>query len=171
MAQEKSSRSLMFTLIEVFCSTAPVCSATFMNRLLNSSSSTGSGRPLPAGTRRGERLGAAQDHVVQRGDLGGPAGFDDGGGVGLAHQRRPGDAVAREQRRALEHRRLDLGAAGEHADAIDHFGCAGFAGGQRRLARRRCRAGGLGGNRLDHHRPLRRREAEPGAVRGGEVRQ
>ena len=56
----------MFTLIEVFCSTAPVCSATFMNRLLNSSSSTGSGRSLPAGTRVGSGLGAAQDHVVER---------------------------------------------------------------------------------------------------------
>ena len=66
MAQEKSSRSLMFTLIEVFCSTAPVCSATFMNRLLNSSSSTGSGRSLPAATRVGSGVGAAQDHVVQR---------------------------------------------------------------------------------------------------------
>ena len=102
MAQEKSSRSLMFTLIEVFCSTAPVCSATFMNRLLNSSSSTGSGRSLPAGTRAGQGLGAAQDHVVQRGDLGGPAGFDDGGGVGLADQGRAGDAVAGEQGGAFE---------------------------------------------------------------------
>ena len=53
MAQEKSSRSLMLTDSEVFCSTAPVCSATLMNRLLNSSSSTGSGFSLPAGTRSG----------------------------------------------------------------------------------------------------------------------
>ncbi len=54
MAQEKSSRSLMLTLMDVFCSTAPVCSATFMNRLLNSSSNTGSGRPLPAAVRAGK---------------------------------------------------------------------------------------------------------------------
>ena len=99
IAQEKSSRSLMLTLIDVFCSTAPVCSATFMNRLLNSSSSTGSGRPLPAGTRVAQRLGAAQDHVVERGDLGGPAGLDHRGRVRLADQRRAGDAVAGQQLR------------------------------------------------------------------------
>ena len=42
-AQEKSSRSLMLTLVEVLRSTVPICSATAMNMLLNSSSRTGSG--------------------------------------------------------------------------------------------------------------------------------
>ena len=41
-AQEKSSRSLMFTEYDVLRSTTPVCSATDMNRLLNTSSITGS---------------------------------------------------------------------------------------------------------------------------------
>ena len=41
-AQLKSSRSLMLTEYAVFCSCNPICSAMFMNRLLNTSSSTGS---------------------------------------------------------------------------------------------------------------------------------
>nr|CAD6595168.1 hypothetical protein RFYW14_00001 [Pseudorhizobium flavum] len=42
MAQEKSSRSLMFTDDAVFCSVTPICSAIDMKRLLKTSSSTGS---------------------------------------------------------------------------------------------------------------------------------
>ena len=41
-AQEKSSRSLMFTEAAVFSSATPICSATFMKRLLKISSITGS---------------------------------------------------------------------------------------------------------------------------------
>ena len=44
-------------------------------------------RVRPVAARRhagGQRLRAAQQHVVQSGDLGGPAGFDQGGGVRLA---------------------------------------------------------------------------------------
>ena len=59
MAQEKSSLSLIFTERLVFCSTAPVCSAMLMNRLLKSSSITGSGRAasaaLPVRTRAAMR--------------------------------------------------------------------------------------------------------------------
>ena len=41
-AQEKSSRSLMFTEEAVFCSATPICSAIDMKKLLNTSSITGS---------------------------------------------------------------------------------------------------------------------------------
>ena len=43
-AQEKSSRSLMFTELAVLASVTPICSAMAMNRLLKISSSTGSAR-------------------------------------------------------------------------------------------------------------------------------
>ena len=43
-AQEKSSRSLMFVLIEVCRKDRPIASATLMNLLLNSASRIGSGR-------------------------------------------------------------------------------------------------------------------------------
>ena len=42
IAQEKSSLSLMFTEAAVFSRTVPICSAIFINRLLNISSITGS---------------------------------------------------------------------------------------------------------------------------------
>ena len=60
----------MLTLSEVFCSTAPVCSATFMNRLLNSSSSTGSGLVAAGGDARRARFGPPQQQVIELGDLG-----------------------------------------------------------------------------------------------------
>ncbi|MNE97171.1 hypothetical protein D3C80_1954770 [compost metagenome] len=41
-AQEKSSRSLILTEDAVFCSVTPICSAIDMNRLLKTSSRTGS---------------------------------------------------------------------------------------------------------------------------------
>ena len=43
-AHEKSRRSLMFTDVAVFASVTPICSAMDMNRLLKTSSSTGSTR-------------------------------------------------------------------------------------------------------------------------------
>ena len=143
MAQEKSSRSLMLTLMEVFCSTAPVCSATFMNRLLNSSSNTGSGLSLPAATRVGRGFGAAQDHVVERGDLRGPARLDDGGGIGLAHQRRTGDPVAGQQRGALENRRLHLRATGKYSHLVDRFRPRRSRAAAAWLLRSRCPAASL----------------------------
>ena len=42
IAQEKSSRSLIFTECAVFASVAPICSAIDINRLLNTSNITGS---------------------------------------------------------------------------------------------------------------------------------
>ena len=41
-AHEKSSRSLMLTEYAVLASVTPICSAIAMNRLLNTSSNTGS---------------------------------------------------------------------------------------------------------------------------------
>ena len=41
-AHEKSRRSLMLTEYAVFCSATPICSAIAMNRLLKTSSMTGS---------------------------------------------------------------------------------------------------------------------------------
>ena len=49
-AQEKSRRSLMFTECAVFCNCKPICSAIFMNKLLNTSSITGS-TEVPAAWR------------------------------------------------------------------------------------------------------------------------
>ena len=73
-AQEKSSRSLMLTDRLVFCSTAPVCSAALMKRLLNSSSITGSGRAASAtraaarvSVRRSSRWLSAVTSAVQPG--------------------------------------------------------------------------------------------------------
>ena len=54
IAQEKSSRSLMLTECAVDCRRTPICSATDMNRLLNTSSSTGSASvPARAAPGRG----------------------------------------------------------------------------------------------------------------------
>ena len=52
-AQEKSSRSLMFTDAAVFSSATPICSATFENRLLKISSITGSASVPTAAPGRG----------------------------------------------------------------------------------------------------------------------
>ena len=51
-AQEKSSRSLMFTEEAVFWSVTPICSAIDMKRLLNTSSITGSAS-VPSAARFG----------------------------------------------------------------------------------------------------------------------
>ena len=53
MAQEKSSRSLMFTEVAVDCSATPISSAIAMNRLLNISSLTGSTSVPAAACRTG----------------------------------------------------------------------------------------------------------------------
>ena len=62
-------------------------------------------------------------------------------------------------------------AVGEHGDAVDRFGRAGFTRGQRGLLGDGAGQRGLGGDGFDHDRPFRRGEAEPRAVRRGEVRQ
>ena len=108
----------MFTLIAVFCSTAPVCSATFMNRLLNNSSSTGSGRSLPGcdarrrgSTRRSSMWSSSVISAAQPGST---------TVVALASRISAGPAmrVAGAQVRAVEHRRIVLGVIGEYAHAV-----------------------------------------------------
>ena len=92
-AQEKSSRSLMLTEEAVFWSATPISSATAMNRLLNTSSMTGSTSvPMAWAARRGG--GAGEDEVAERVDLGLPAGLDDGGGGGVDDEGRAGDEGA-----------------------------------------------------------------------------
>ena len=69
IAQEKSSRSLMFTELAVCRSTAPICSATCMNSALNTSSRTGSGAVAShraATPSRSARVRAAAPAAVTR---------------------------------------------------------------------------------------------------------
>ena len=127
--------------------------------------------PIAAGgDARRQRLGAAQHHVVERGDFRGPAGLHHGGGVGLADQRRTGDAIARQQLGAIEHRRGAILVAGEHLDRVDRLAArrstraASVASVHRLAGRDR-----LDGDRLHHQRPIRRGEAEARAMRRGEV--
>ena len=104
--------------------------------------------------RRG--LGAAQDHVIERGDLGGPAGLDRPWWRwprGSAPGRRCG-SPARSSVRSNTGARV-LCAAGQHANAVDRFGRAVAsrpAASPRAPARRR--------GRLDRDR-LRRSAAAP----------
>ena len=104
-AQEKSSRSLMFTDCAVLASAAPICSAIDMNRLLNTSSITGSACvPIASGAR--PRLDAAESSRSRRSvDLRPPAGLDDRRRVGLDDDGRAVDrgrppAALRDPRRA-----------------------------------------------------------------------
>ena len=86
-AQEKSSRSRMLTETAVACSTAPICSATCMNRWLKSSSCAGSARPAStAAACRGSCAREAERAVGEA--LGRPAGLDDGRRIGLDDERR-----------------------------------------------------------------------------------
>src|SRR5476649_2915716 len=104
MAQLKSSRSLMLTEYAVFCKRRPICSAIDMNRLLKISSITGSA-VVPMAPLR-QRLDAPHHQMVVGRDLGLPARFDDGGGIGLGDDGRSLDDVADARGVALEQRRL-----------------------------------------------------------------
>ena len=64
-AQEKSSRSLMLTEYAVLASVTPICSAIAMNRLLNTSSRTGSA-VVPIACVAPRRLDALEHEVVAR---------------------------------------------------------------------------------------------------------
>ena len=110
----------------------------------------------------------AQQHMVARRDLRGPARLDHGRGIRLAHQRRPGDRIAGEQRGPLIDRRLMRGAAGEHRNGIDRLCSPRAALGQQRLGHALARCDRLHRDRLHHQRAARRGEAEAGAMRGGE---
>ncbi len=126
----------------------------------------------PAAVRRDARretFGAAQRHVIERRDLGCPSRFHHGGGIGLADQRGAGDAVARQQVGAIEHRRGMLVVAGEDGDGVDGLRSAVGTAGQCRLLHRLAGRDRLDRDRLDHQRPIRGGEAEPRAMCGGEV--
>ena len=75
IAQLKSSRSLMLTEYAVFCRRKPICSAIFMNKLLNTSSITGSARvptAVVAGrgrTRRNSKFRALVTPARQPGSI------------------------------------------------------------------------------------------------------
>ena len=86
----------MLTEYAVLASVTPICSAIAMNRLLNTSSSTGSAVRADR-VRAPRRLDALEHEVVARGERRAPAGLDDGRRVGLADHRRAGDGVARQQ--------------------------------------------------------------------------
>ena len=130
----------------------------------------GADRGLPR-----ERLGAAQQEMIARGELGLPAGLDHHGGGGLGDDRRPLDRIARAQIGALEHgRRKALGrlmrrATGHHHDLVDRLE-------RRRVGPRLDRPLGLADlghpadrldrHLLDHQRPPLDHEAVARAVLG-----
>jgi hypothetical protein len=95
-AQLKSRRSLMLTDVAVLASVTPICSAIAMNRLLNTSSSTGSA-VVPIACARLRGLDALEHEVVARRQRRAPARLDDRRRVGLLDDRRPVDRVARPQ--------------------------------------------------------------------------
>ena len=86
----------MLTEEAVFCSATPISSAIAMNRLLNTSSMTGSAS-VPTRGRRARGDGAGEDEVAERVDRRRPAGLDDGGGGGVDDERRAGDTRRRVQ--------------------------------------------------------------------------
>ncbi len=169
MAQEKSQPLLdVHATATVLASTTPVCSATLVKRLLNSSSSTGSGARCADASSRPRGAVRCSSRWLRRGDLRGPAGLDHGGGVGLPDQRRAGQAVAGEQGRAVEHRAPHALRRRSRSDRVHRL---------RRAVRRGASAGSaialagrdrLHRDRFDDQRALRRGEAEAGAVGGGE---
>ena len=75
IAQEKSSRSLMFTLVAVDCSATPISSAIAMNRLLKISSRTGS-TSVPIAFSRLSGTARVSTSVPSRRPFRAPAGFD-----------------------------------------------------------------------------------------------
>ena len=169
MAQEKSSRSLMFTLSEVFCRTAPVCSAMDMKRLLNSSSITGSTRPVSAvralarcSVRRRIRWFSGVTSAVQPGST---------TVVALASRISAGPRSVSPASRASRSKTGASAAAPstKSGDGVEHGGrLAGRAGGEGGFLHRLAGGGHLGDAGLDHQLAFRGGEAEALAMRGGE---
>ena len=104
-AQEKSSRSLMLTEYEVLASVTPICSAIAMNRLLKTSSSTGSAS-VPIACVRTAGVARDEHDVAARREVGAPAGLDDDRRVVLADHRRADKRVTGAQVGAIEDRRV-----------------------------------------------------------------
>ena len=93
-AHEKSSRSLMLTEYAVLASVTPICSAIAMNRLLKTSSSTGSAVvPIACARRAASTRSSTRSPRCREGRA--PARLDDGRRVVLADHRGAGDGVAR----------------------------------------------------------------------------
>ena len=126
MAQEKSSLSLMLTLCAVLRSTAPACSATDMNRLAKSSSSTGLGFAASAITALARGAVRCRMQWLRAVISAAPAGFDDGGGDGLFQDRRAGDIGARAEGRAVVNRGVMRLAVGEHPGGFQAARGAGW---------------------------------------------
>ena len=103
IAQEKSRRSLMFTDRDVCCRVTPIRSATDMNRLLKTSSITGS-TSVPTDTRAGRASTRCRSQFAAGQHRRLPAGFHDRGGHRFGDDRRTPDALTGYQIRALEHR-------------------------------------------------------------------
>ena len=156
----------MLTLVEVFCSTAPVCSATFMKRLLNSSSSTGSARIAALSLPRSACSARALQHRdVRARDLGGPAGLDHGRGDGLDDQRRPADAVAGDAARCDRtpaHRYAR--SPGPQLDVVDGHRGAAAAPQSLRVPRLQTERRSLDGHERHPDRALGRCKSEPQPV-------
>ena len=112
-AQEKSSRSLMFTELAVLASVTPICSAMAMNRLLKISSNTGSARVEAASRCDGAVFSSSRWSAAA--EPGAPAAFDDNGVVPFADHRRALERVARQQRLAREERSVEPAAVEEGA--------------------------------------------------------
>ena len=137
-----------------------------MNRLLNTSSITGS-TCVPMARRCLARLHALEQQVVERRHARLPAGLDDGGRVALGDDRRAGRsrgraAPARARTSAASCQRPPLNSA-------HRLGHRRSACGQRvvpRLGRRVARADGLDRHRLDHQRALLHQEGEALPVGG-----
>ena len=115
MAQEKSSRSLMFTLMRrvlqhragLFRHVHEQVVEQFQQHRIGALAAGGD--PRSAGFRCGAGSCGRGCHFC------GPAGLDHRGGVGLADQSRSGDTVAGKQRCALQHRCFDALRPGEDA--------------------------------------------------------
>ena len=94
----------MFTECAVFSSTTPICSAACMNRLLNTSSITGSARPRTASLRAARRERVSTRHPT-RVDARPPAALEHRRRVRLGHDRGARERSARRERGAVVERR------------------------------------------------------------------
>ncbi len=111
-----------------------------------------------------------QDEVIARAHLRLPAGLDHRGGVGLADQRRPLDAVGGGEMVTIIDRNLVPRPATEKPHPVDRRKRGLATGGKLRLGDRRARRDHFGRNHLDDQGALRRVEAETAAMRCGEGR-
>ena len=144
----------MLTEYAVLASVTPICSAIAMNRLLNTSSSTGSA-VVPMRVLALRRLDALEQQVVARGQRRAPARLDDRRRIALAQHGGAVDRVAGTQVVAIVDRRVVERAVRVHAVRARAARAVLPRGGEGRgrlVGRRLRRADGLDGDRLDHQR-------------------